>query len=131
MDLGRIGQHLKNKLQRCAYKLLKLLARVAIPVIRWLSPWILIRFGKLYSERIGHFLIETDLNLSERSLGLCPAKSWDWFYTGEVCNPSLAKVYSRSLFLHSFVRILDEVNRKRPGGEAHYFTTTRLSLIHI
>ena len=49
------------------------LVLTAIPVvivIRFLAPLLIIRFGKLRGDRIGHFAGNTELYLCERDMGM-------------------------------------------------------------
>ena len=85
---------------------------------RLLRPLVLIRFGGLRSDRIGHFAPETELYLCERDAGMYGKRTVDvFYYTSRVCNRQLAKMWSRTIFVTRFARWPDALNRLVPGGE--------------
>lgn len=93
---------------------------VAIVLIRALRPLVLIRFGPLRSERIGHFTANTELYLCERDLGMFGRRTIDIFYhSSPICNQQLKKMWDRTLRVWRFARWLDRTNRMLPGGEKH------------
>ncbi|MDD2751875.1 MAG: TIGR04372 family glycosyltransferase [Candidatus Omnitrophica bacterium] len=98
---------------------------LAVPCVilaRLLRPLVLIRFGFLFSSRIGHFAIETELYLCELEKGLRSKKYFDLFYLiHPVCNVQLLKMFARRRELHinDFALWLDRVNRVIPGGLEH------------
>ena len=57
-------------------------AALALIAIRALRPWVLIRFGRLLSSRIGHFIINTELYCCECDLEKNNSKRLDFFYHG-------------------------------------------------
>ena len=101
---------------------------LAVPVVfvlRLISPWLLVRWGGLYSSRIGHFAANTELYLCERDAGMnVPKQRYvDLFYFphGPICNQQLAIMWKRVLHVWSswvFVPI-NRVNRLIPGGSFH------------
>lgn len=89
-------------------------------LVRALRPLVLIRFGPLRSERIGHFAGNTEMYLCERDAGMQDPRSFDIFYhTSPVCNQQLKKMWDRTLHIWSFAKGLDRINRKLPGGKRH------------
>ena len=61
------------------------------------NPWVLIRFGELWSTRIGHLVANTECYLCEKDAGLHP-KSYDiWFHHWKPCNNAVAKKYEQVL----------------------------------
>lgn len=95
----------------------------AFPVVlvaRMVRPFVLIRFGPLRSDRIGHFAPETELYLCEREQGIHGDKALDLFYyNGKICNRQLAKMWSRTIFVTKLARWPDILNRHIPGGGQH------------
>ena len=75
----------------------------AIPVVvllRLIRPWLLVRWGNLYSSRIGHFAANTELYLCERAAGINMPKRRHvdiFFIEGLICNQQLAKMWKRVL----------------------------------
>ena len=95
-------------------------AAIAVLVVRALRPVVLIRFGWLRSERLGHFAIDTELYLCERDAGMQPSNALDvFYYRAPVCNEQLRRMFDRTLRVRGFARVFDETNRLLPGGEAH------------
>ena len=114
-------------LLRKIYTLLNLLVNIpkvlsGIPFVlfvRTLRPFILIRFGKLYSSRIG-LSANMEVYLCERDAGLHGTKSIDIFFPEKViANHQLHKMWCRILDVYSFANWLDKANRFIPGGEKH------------
>ena len=76
-------------------------------IIRCLSPFLVIRFGQLRAERIGHFAGNTELYLCERDLGTYGSKTHDIFYVlPPICNNQLKKMWERSLNISPFAYLL-------------------------
>lgn len=96
----------------------------AVIALRLIRPWLLVRFGFLYSNRIGHFAANTELYLCERDAGInVPQQRYvDLFYmVPPVCNQQLAKMWKRILRIWPvwILGPITSVNRLIPGGEAH------------
>lgn len=93
---------------------------MALPIVllvRMLRPVLVIRFGALRSNRIGHFAPEPELYLCERDAGMYGRRTVDILYYGhEVCNQQLGKMWARKLLVSRFARWPDTVNRHIPGG---------------
>ncbi len=97
-----------------------LVALIFIPLVRILRPLVLIRFGPLYSGRIGHFAANTELYLCERDMDMYPRRTLDIFYhTLPICNYQLKKMWDRILWVSRFAHSIDRVNRRLPGSERH------------
>ena len=86
---------------------------IALPFvlfIRILRPLTLIRFGKLRSDRIGHYVANTEIYLCERDLGIQNTYTRDFFYNqNTVCNKQLKKMYARILIVYPFVKYLYQI----------------------
>lgn len=95
---------------------------LAVIAVRLLRPFVLIRFGRLSSERIGHFAIETELYLCEREVGLYGRRAIDIFYHNQpICNYQLKKMWERILRVFFLAALIDKLNRRLPGGGPHVF----------
>jgi len=100
------------------------LAAPIVLLVRVLKPIIVIRFGLLRSERIGHFAANTELYLCERDIGTNNKKILDiFYYTSPVCNQQLKKMWDRTLYIFSFSHWIDRLNRRLPGGGKHVIPT--------
>lgn len=99
---------------------------VAVPVVlivRLLRPLVIIRFGSLRSDRIGHFAGNTEMYLCECDAGIYGSLTFDVFYCGPfICNDQLKKMWGRHLHIFSpaiVLRLVDGANQKLPGAEIH------------
>jgi putative glycosyltransferase (TIGR04372 family) len=101
---------------------------LAIPIvlsIRLIAPFFLVRFGDLFSSRIGHFAANTELYLCEIDAGInVPTQKYiDIFYMPHkpICNYQLAKMWKRKLLILPSWTLspIDRVNRIIPGGKIH------------
>lgn len=88
-------------------------------IVRVLRPVILIRFGPLRSNRIGHFALNTEIYLCNRDR-LGPQKVVDLFYhLKPICNEQLRIMWERLLWVSPIVAVLHKANRLLPGYELH------------
>ena len=92
----------KDELLEVARRIWKIplyvLALPAVMVVRLIRPLLLVRFGFLYGNRIGHFAANTELYLCERDAGInVPQQRYvDLFYmVPPVCNQQLAKMWTK------------------------------------
>lgn len=92
-------------------------------IVRLLRPFLVIRFGALYSARIGHFAINTELYLCERGTGIHYERTLDIFYhLKPICNYQLKKMWDRILHVSKSTRLtylIDRLNRRLAGFEKH------------
>lgn len=94
-------------------------------VIRFIRPWLLVRWGTLASPRIGHFAANTELYLCERDAGInVPDRRYVDIFSLEppICNLQLAKMWGRILRIWPVWWILPSihlVNKMIPGGGAN------------
>jgi len=99
---------------------LALLAVPAVIIIRLLKPFVIIRFGPLRSERIGHFAGNTELYLCQRDLGMYDEKCLDvFYYSGRICNFQLKKMVERTLNVCWVAKFCDMANKWLPGKNVH------------
>ena len=101
---------------------------LAIPLcllLRMVRPIILVRFGRILSERIGSFAYQTEVYLCERDSGIQDPKAVDFFYyDGLVSNLQLKKMVDRDLRVSKIAGWLDRANHRLPGGEKHRIPMT-------
>jgi putative glycosyltransferase (TIGR04372 family) len=92
-------------------------------IIRFLRPFIVIRFGQLISARIGHFAGNTEIYLCERDAGInVPRRPYVdiWYHMTPVCNMQLKKMWDRTLHVIPFdISLFDRLNCWLPGGQVH------------
>ena len=69
-------------------------------LIRLLSPLVLVRVNRLISQRLGHYIAETELYLSEREFDSNKKKYFDiFFYYGPICNYYLHKIIKKKVLV--------------------------------
>ena len=103
------------------------IALLCIPfviLIRFLKPFIFIRFGFLKSNRIGHFAINTELYLCEKKNKVEKGKVFDFFYLKQpVSNRQLLKMWKHEkLKIYQIFKYIGMANRMLPGGKSHHLT---------
>ena len=93
-------------------------------LIRFLKPFIFIRFGFLKSNRIGHFAINTELYLCEKKNKVEKGKVFDFFYLKQpVSNRQLLKMWKHEkLKIYQIFKYIGMANRMLPGGKSHHLT---------
>lgn len=97
-----------------------LLALVPLLIVRALRPVVVIRFGQLVSHRIGPYVAETEIWLSERDLGMYPGGNVDIFYNElSISNHQVKKMWGRTLRVIEPARPVATLNRWIPGGKIH------------
>lgn len=94
------------------------LVLLSLPIallIRLLRPLVVIRFGALQSERIGHFAANVDLYLCQRNSGRQNSRNFDIFYCNDrISNYQLKKMWARVMPIYNLAKWVDKVNRLLP-----------------
>lgn len=102
------------------YNIPSMLLLPIIFVVRLLRPLILIRFGAIRSDRIGHFAGNTDIYLCERMAGIHGGRTIDFFYLKHPpCNTQLKIMLKRKIYIHPAIHWLAIANSMLPGSEKH------------
>jgi len=123
--LTMIGKDELLEVARRIWKIpLYVLALPAVMVVRLIRPLLLVRFGFLYGNRIGHFAANTELYLCERDAGInVPQQRYvDLFYmVPPVCNQQLAKMWKRIMHIWPIwiLAPIIRINRLIPGSDVH------------
>jgi putative glycosyltransferase (TIGR04372 family) len=87
---------------------------------RALRPLVLVRFGPLVSDRIGHYAANTEIYLCERDANPPSRPVLDLFYDRPpIANRQLQRMWRRVIHLSPIYRWVDSVNRLLPGAETH------------
>jgi len=95
-------------------------------IVRLIRPVKLIRFGNLYSERIGHLSLNNELYMCECDHSMQPRNSTDIFgYLKPVCNNQLLKMWKRVLpaKINRIAYYVWWLNNIIPGGDKHVIRT--------
>ena len=94
---------------------------LAVPFVlaaRLLRPVVLIRFGGLPMQGIGHLASDVELLLCRRDAGFYGRRTIDLFCVGlPACNHQLTRMWMRTAHISRFARAAERVNRWLPGGE--------------
>ena len=107
------------------------LAVFPVLVARALRPLVLVRFGWLRGDRIGHLATDTELYLCERDVGLQPARTLDiFYYTRPISNQQLKMMFDRTLNGFPVGGSIYKLNRMLPGGKKHSVTITGRDTYH-
>ena len=94
----------------------------AIPcviIMRLTKHIVLIRLGRLRSDRIGHFCIDAGIlyaNLNDRSNNII---DWYWLDPSRISNQFWKKMVVRNLPIYTWTYYVDYWNQKIPGGDLH------------
>jgi len=124
-QIVHIRQGGRAVLFRKAHTLLLIILAIPLVVItRLIRPWLLVRWGSLYSLRIGHFAGNTELYLCERDAGInMPRQRQVDIFNMEqpICNQQLAKMWKRVLHVWPdwIGYPIYRANRLIPGGAVH------------
>lgn len=106
-----------------------LLALPLMFIVRILRPLILIRFGDLMSDRIGHLAQNTELYLCEIEAGIRKKGLFDIFFmTKPIANQQLKKMVERmaEFRVWNFAYWINRVGNWLPGWQEHIvFTPSR------
>ncbi len=88
-----------------------------------------IRFGRIWSDRMGHMAGNMECYLCERAAGL--SQGWDvWFHGAEPCSAQLAKMLARVVRIDPtpFTRICALVNRLFAGWQKYEIDPVNVDL---
>ncbi len=113
--------------RRLFYTLVLIISYSLIPVImliRCLSPLLVIRFGQLRGDKIGHFSANTELYLCERDAGMHEKNVHDIFYLlAPISNYQLKKMWEQKLHISAWAYYLALANSYLPKGQRHIAPT--------
>ena len=97
--------------------LVVILARLGLPI----------RFGEIFSSRIGHMAGNMECYFNEKAAGL--SKGWDWWYHRcEPCNAQLGRMLDRKLRVRpaAFIRLCATLNCMFKGWEKQQIDTVHI-----
>jgi putative glycosyltransferase (TIGR04372 family) len=99
---------------------------VALPlllIMRALRPFVLVRLGWIWGNRIGHFASDTELYLCERDLGMQPKALDIFFYGNPPSNAQLDRMFRRKIRIIGLTYLpwtVYKLNALIPGGGKHF-----------
>jgi len=88
-------------------------------IVRLIRPLVLIRFGPIRSDVIGHFVFDPEYYLSKRELNKVRTIDFFYFQSSPSPNEQWALMIRRHLRVFPIVWYIDRLNQKIPGGQAH------------
>lgn len=102
-------------------------ALIVVAAVRLLRPFVTIRFGMIWSTRMGHMAGNMACYLNERAAGLSNGLDF-WYHHGEPCSAQLDRMLSRVVRIDrsGFARICDLVNQLFSGWERHHIGTAQV-----
>ena len=86
-----------------------------------------LRFGELFSGRIGHLVGNMEMYFCERAAGI--SNGWDiWYHRGEPCNVQAAKMIEREVVVGPavFWELCNVVSQLFSGWEKHHISTAQV-----
>ncbi len=105
-------------------------AFAVVGVIRLIAPWKVVRFGELWTPRLGHLIGNTECYLCERDEGIQPKDTYDiWIpVPGKTSNKYIARKYKKLLHVwpNWFGSVAFKVNAVFQGREPHVFGTQQV-----
>jgi putative glycosyltransferase (TIGR04372 family) len=111
---------LHNRLMWVCCVPLLIVAFPVVVIVRALRPLVIIRFGRLNTERIGHMTTEIEFYLCEREAMSNNLKTVEFFYYElPIANKQLFRMWRRTLRVSRLVYPLWRCNGLLPGGELH------------
>ena len=96
-------------------------------LMRLLRPFVLVRVGPIRTDRIGHFVGDTESYLSECDVGLHGRRAVNLFFfqsvlvgrEGVTSNEQIAAMWRRSILVVPWAELLWKANRRWPGWQTH------------
>jgi putative glycosyltransferase (TIGR04372 family) len=113
-----------STLKKQVYRVIELILTIGmVPIIillRFIKPFIHIRFGPVRSDVIGHFVFDTEYYLSLKEIN--NNKTLDLFYYSQKLMPNSQWpiMVNREITIHPLVKIADKANHLIPGWEKYY-----------
>jgi putative glycosyltransferase (TIGR04372 family) len=95
-------------------------------ILRLAKPFIFIRVGYFFSDRIGHFATDVEYYLSRQEHTVKTEKSYDFFFLkGVPCNIALVELMRRKIRIHKMWEFIYRANVIVPGGLLHCISPDR------
>lgn len=112
------------------------IALVFVLMSRLVRPFFTIRFGTLKSDRIGHFVLETELMIQEQLAAIKPRprRSIDLYYAPQpISNVQVEKMWGRVLrMLPRWLMVPTfKINSWFPGAERHRIPTASSTCLDV
>jgi len=112
------------------------IASIIVVFVRVIRPLVTVRFGALKSDRVGHFVLETELMLLEQTLGIKPRpkRSIDLYYAPQpVSNSQVEKMWGRVItMLPRWLMVpVFRLNAILPGAERHRIPTATSTCLDV
>ena len=120
----------KKYLERLKILFAGIWAIPSVLFLRFLRPLVLVRFGAIRANRVGHFVTDAcaqkALFYEKREVANRPTVNWYWV-PHDTSNNQWALMVKRELPVNRAVRYLDFWNQKIAGGATHTIAATKNS----
>jgi len=105
-------------------------------ISRLVRPFVTIRFGALKSDRIGHFVLETELMLQEQLAGITPrpSRSIDLYYAPQpISNTQVERMWARVIrLLPRWLMVPTfKINSLFPDADRHRIKTATSTCLDV
>ena len=103
-------------------------AFLVVGIVRLIAPWKLVRFGEIWSSRLGHLVGNLECYLCEKDALIQP-KSYDiWFCNAPPANRTIYRKYAKKLHIwpREFTLLVIRINALFLGWEKHFISTLQV-----
>ena len=97
--------------------------------IRIISPFLLICFGTIRSDRIGHFVFDSAEQVGRNLLNKKIKTVHCYCLSDRICNKEWKKLISTKLYIFYFVKFLLIANKYIPGSSKHTIESSKFGSI--
>jgi hypothetical protein len=128
---------MQTKLRRLARLAIAVpIALVFVLLIRVVRPLVIVRIGVMRSDRIGHFVLETELQQLEieRGIAVRPKRSFNIWYAPEpISNRVIYEMWKRVMRIwpNWFMVPVFRLNNSLPGSKAHQIPNTASTCLDV
>ena len=128
---------MQTKLRRLARLAIAVpIALVFVLLIRVVRPLVIVRIGVMRSDRIGHFVLETELQQIEieRGIAVRPKRSFSIWYAPEpISNRVIYEMWKRVMRIwpNWFMVPVFRLNNSLPGSKAHQIPNTASTCLDV
>lgn len=112
------------------------IAMSIVLLMRLIRPLVVVRIGALKSDRIGHFVLETELMILEQLAGIKPAppNAFDIYYAPPtICNSQIETMWSRVIRMWPRWLMIPvfRINQRIPGAQFHVIPSATATCLDV
>ena len=103
-------------------------ALLVVGIVRLISPWKLVRFGEIWSSRLGHLVGNLECYLCEKDALIQPESCDIWFANAPPANRTIYRKYAKKLHVwpRAFTLLVIRINALFLGWEKHFISTLQV-----